>query len=190
MSVDTEHDRGEASVEFDVRDLGLDTAHYETDELEFVVVPRPQLLRNTLLARAEAWVGRDFNAQQKEQCANFIRRLLGEAGVRVAVAERPFDVHLTGDLAQGADFANSFFAASNGRLLGYGDLQPGDLLAFRDTYEGDFPRGCITHVGLYIGEDTMIDRSTAGEPVRRQVLDGWWKERFVVGLRPSELCEA
>lgn len=179
---------GEASVELDVRELGLDPAQYDTDELEFVVTPRALLLRNTLLNRARAWVGQDFQGSSQEQCANFVRRLLAEAGVWVPPAARPFDVHLTGSLPQGPAFANSFFSAENGRLLGYGDLQPGDIIAFRDTYEGDFPKGCITHVGLYLGEDSMIDRSTAGEPVRQQPLDAWWKERFVVGLRPTQLC--
>jgi hypothetical protein len=185
--VDT-HEPGEASIEMDVRDLGLDTALYDTDELEFAVTPRPLLLRNTLLERARAWVGRDFAADTPEQCANFIRRLLRETGLWVAPAAKPFDIHLTGRLPQGPAFANSFFSAKNGRLLGYGDLLPGDLVAFRDTYEGDFPKGCITHVGLYVEQDLMIDRATTGQPVRRQTLDGWWKERFVIGLRPSELC--
>lgn len=178
----------EASIEIDIRDLGLDTAAYATDEIDFVVTPRPVLLRNTLIERAKAWVGRDFNGQAQEQCANFVRRVLGESGVCIPASERPFDVHLTGDLPQGPAFANSFFSTSNGHLLGYGDLQSGDLMAFRDTYEGDFPKGCITHVGIYIEDDAMIDRSTAGEPVRRQPMDAWWKERFVVGLRPKDLC--
>jgi hypothetical protein len=179
----------ESSIEMDVRDLGLDPAQFDTDELEFAVTPRPILLRNTLLERARAWIGRDYKGQNAEQCANFVRRLLSESGIWIPAAEKPFDIHLTAGLAQGGAFANSFFSAKNGKLLGYGDLEPGDLLAFRDTYEGDFPRGCITHVGLYIAADTMIDRSTAGEPVRQQELDGWWKERFAVGLRAKELCQ-
>lgn len=177
-----------ASVELDIRDLGLDTAAYATDELDFVVTPRPILLRNTLVERSKAWVGHDFSGQKTEQCANFVRRVLAESGICVAAAAKPFDVHLTGELAQGPDFANSFFSSENGRLLGYAELTPGDLMAFRDTYEGDFPKGCITHVGIWVGEDHMIDRSTAGEPVRRQQMDAWWKERFVVGLRPKALC--
>ena len=178
----------EASIEIDIRDLGLDTAAYATDELDFVVTPRPVLLRNTFIERAKAWIGRDFNGQAQEQCANFVRRVLAESGVCVPAAEKPFDVHLTGELPQGPAFANSFFSTANGQLLGYGDLRSGDLMAFRDTYEGDFPKGCITHVGIYMEDDAMIDRSTAGEPVRRQPMDAWWKERFVVGLRPKEFC--
>lgn len=184
----SENDPGEASLEIDVRDLGLDPAYYETDELEYAVTPRPLLLRNTLLERANGWVGHQFRGQTKEQCANFVRRLLAESGLTLPPAAVPFDSHLTSSLPQGPEFANSFFSASNGRLVGFGEMEPGDLLAFRDTYEGDFPAGCITHVGLYAGNNEMIDRSTAGEPIRRQPLDDWWKARFVVALRATELC--
>ncbi len=178
----------ETSVELRLRDLGLDSSAYDTDELEFVVTPRPELLRATLLLRARAWVGHPFSGNAKEQCANFIRRVFVESGIWMPAPVRPFDIHLTEGLPQGRAFANSLFSAELGQLLGYGDLVPGDLLAFRDTYEGEFPKGCITHVGLYDGKDVMIDRSTGGEPVRRKALDGWWKERFVVGLRPHDFC--
>ena len=177
----------ETSVEMRLRDLGLDSSAYDTDELEFVVTPREELLRATLLLRARAWVGHAFSGDEKEQCANFIRRLFAESGIWMTPAKKPFDFHLTEGLPQGPAFANSLFSAELGQLLGYGDLKAGDLMAFRDTYEGEFPKGCITHVGLYEGEDVMIDRSTGGEPVRRQDVDGWWKERFVVGLRPHDL---
>ncbi len=178
----------ESSVEMDVRSLGIDPKDMEeTGELQYAVIPRGEVLRATLVARARSWVGHDFRGDEKEQCANFVRRLLAESGLTVGVAKAPFDCHLTADLEQGPSFANSFFSSNHGVLLGYGDLRPGDLVAFRDTYEGDFPKGCITHVGVWIGEGKMVDRSTAGEPVRELELDQWWKERFVVGLRPAAL---
>jgi cell wall-associated NlpC family hydrolase len=180
---------GESSVEMDISDMGIDPRDMEeTGELEYVVTPHPELLRQTFIARAKSWVGHKFQGDEKEQCANFIRRLMSESGIRVLPAKRPFDFHLTGKLEQGPSFANSFFSAENGLLLGFSDLKPGDLVAFRDTYEGDFPEGCITHVGVWVSEMSMVDRATAGEPVRELVLNKWWKTRFVVGLRPQELC--
>lgn len=178
----------ESSVELDAVSVELDPSQFDTDELDLPFLPRAQLLRNTLLLRAQSWVGHEFGAAKKEQCANFIHQLLAECGIKVKPAVRPFDWNLTSGLAQGPAFANSFFSSNNGRLLGYGDLLPGDLVAFRDTYEGEFPLGCITHVGLWVADETMIDRSTAGDPVRQLVLDAWWKARFVVGLRPYPLC--
>ncbi len=178
----------ESSVEMDAATLGIDPLNIEdTDEIEYAVTPRPELLKRTLLARAESWVGHNFEGGKKEQCANFIRRLLAESCLNVPPAQKLFDANLTANLKQGSSFANSFFSADNGSLLGYADLEAGDLICFRDTYEGDFPAGCITHVALWVDGDTVIDRSTAGEPVRKLVLDEWWKQRFVVGLRPFQL---
>ena len=180
---------GESSVEMDVRSMGIDPMDIEeTGELEYAVTPRHELLKKTLVTRAKFWLGYEFRGNEKEQCANFVRRLLAESGITVPPAEKPFDCHLTGELEQGPSFANSFFSAKNGALQGYGDLEPGDLVAFRDTYEGDFPKGCITHVGVWIGRESMIDRATAGEPVRELRLDDWWRDRFVVGLRPWQIC--
>ena len=179
----------ESSVEMDISDIGIDPREMEeTGELEYVVTPHPLLLSQTLVARAKSWVGHKFHGDEKEQCANFIRRLLKEAGFRVPPAKKPFDFHLTEKLEQGPSFANSFFSAENGTLLGFSDLQPGDLVAFRDTYKGDFPEGCITHVAIWVSEGSMVDRATAGDPVREIVLNKWWKTRFVVGLRPRQLC--
>ncbi|MGE0493753.1 MAG: C40 family peptidase [Vulcanimicrobiota bacterium] len=137
-----------------------------------------------ILQVAQGWVGRDFRPGELEQCANFVRHVFQEAGVELPVAARPVDWEWTGHLPQGADYANSFFSDEVGCHIDLEQLQPGDLLAFRDTYPGDFPPQSITHVGIYAGGGTMIDRSTAGEPVRRIPLDPWWRERFVEARRP------
>ena len=137
-----------------------------------------------ILEAARDWVGRDFRPGELEQCANFVRTVFGEAGVQLPVADRPVDWKWTSHLPQGPDYANSFFSAEVGRRIAFEELEPGDLLAFRDTYQGDFPPQSITHVGIYAGHGYMIDRSTAGEPVRHILLDDWWRERFVEGCRP------
>lgn len=182
--------RREASVEMSVTELGIDPRDMEdTGEFDYPIIPRAELLRRTLVTRARAWVGHEFGKKEKEQCAYFVRRLLAESGIWVPPAKVPFDSHLTSELEQGPGYANSFFSTKNGLLLGYADLQPGDLVAFRDTYQGDFPAGCITHVGVWVGDGSMVDRSTEGEPVRELRLDDWWKTRFVIGLRPDQLSE-
>lgn len=137
-----------------------------------------------VLAVARSWVGREFHPGQQEQCANFVRQVFQEAGVELAVAARPVDWESCGHLPQGPDYANSFFSDEVGLAIGWGELAPGDLVAFRDTYEGDFPAGCITHVGIYAGAGQMIDRSTADGPVRQIPLSDWWRERFVEARRP------
>lgn len=133
---------------------------------------------------AREWVGRAFCEGEVEQCANFVRQVFGEAGVSLAVARRPVDWELTADLPQGPDYANSFFSDEVGVRVPFDELEPGDLLAFRNTYQGDFPPDSITHVGIYSGDNKMIDRSTASEPVREIELTEWWLERLVEARRP------
>ena len=140
---------------------------------------------------AESWVGLDFKKGRVEQCAAFVRAVFGEAAVPLEVASRPVDFELTRELPQGPDFANSFFSDEVGVRVGsLQEARAGDLLAFRDTYEGDFPSGCITHVGIYVGQGCMIDRSTGDQAVRRICLDAWWLERLVEVRRPHGLANS
>ncbi len=138
-----------------------------------------------VLEVARAWVGREFRPGQLEQCANFVRTVFREAGLELRVARRPVDWEWTSELAQGPDFANSFFSDEVGQRVEPDQLEPGDLIAFRDTYQGDFPPQSITHVGIYMGGGRMIDRATGGEPVRQLILDQWWYDRIVEGRRPT-----
>lgn len=142
-----------------------------------------------VLKVAHEWVGLEFKPGRVEQCAAFVRAVFGEAGVPLGIARRPSDWELTKHLAQGPDFANSFFSDEVGKLItSLEEARPGDLLAFRNTYQGDFPPDCITHVGIYAGEGRMIDRSTSSEPVRHIELSEWWRERLAEIRRPSSLA--
>jgi cell wall-associated NlpC family hydrolase len=140
-----------------------------------------------VLKAARSWLGLDFKPGCPEQCAAFVRAVFGEAGVPLAVSSRPRDFELTQNLEQGPEYANSFFGDEVGPVVSWEEALPGDLLAFRDTYEGDFPPGCITHVGIFAGEGQMIDRSTRGTPVREIALEGWWREHLVEIRRPLAL---
>lgn len=142
------------------------------------------------MERARAWVGREFESGKVEQCANFVRRVFHQAGVRLGQAHRPSDWRWTHDLPQGPEFANSFFSDDVGRSIALDRLEPGDLLAFQNTYAGEFPPESITHVGIYSGNGRMIDRSTASEPVREIELSDWWKARLVEARRPFSYLEA
>ena len=143
--------------------------------------------RKQVMEVAKSWLGLDFKPGRSEQCAAFVRAVYGEAGIPLGVARTPRDWDLTSSLAQGPQFANSFFSDEVGEAVPWEQAREGDLLAFRDTYEGDFPAGCITHVGIYGGEGHMIDRSTSSEPVRRIPVQGFWRERLVEVLRPRAL---
>lgn len=133
-----------------------------------------------------SWVDVDFAPGLTEQCANFVRHLFGEFELELPVVCQPCDWSLTKDLEQGPTFANSFFGSETGPLISsLSKARCGDLLAFSDTYEGDFPKGCITHVGIYWGEGMMIHRGTFSKPVEKQRLTDWWRERLVEIRRPE-----
>jgi len=60
------------------------------------------------------------------------------------------------------------------------DVKKGDLLFF--TTPG---KSGVTHVGIYIGNGTMIDASSGvGEVVRRSCMTNYWKANFVCARRP------
>lgn len=132
---------------------------------------------------ALSWVGKDFRPGQGEQCAQFVRAMFAQAGEVVGVAARPSDWQHTQSLPQGPGYANSFAGDDVGELVSsVGRLQPGDVVMFHNTY-GDYPRGTITHVGLYTGGGYMVHRPTAARPVERVALAGYWEGLFVEGRR-------
>lgn len=136
---------------------------------------------------ARAWVGRHFNAGQREQCAWFVRQVFAESGIKLPTAHRPADWDLTHDLGQGPGYANSLSGPELGPKVELANLVGGDLLLFRDTYRGDFPVGSITHVAVYVGEGYFVHRPTADAPVAMEPLTAGWKALWFEARRPASL---
>lgn len=129
---------------------------------------------NKLTSVALSWVGKDFNPGQTEQCANFVRAMLKEAGFDIGVTSKPSDNYFP----TGISYANGFAGDDIGKQIkAQVDLMPGDIVLFKNTY-GDYPDGTITHVGIYTGNGYFIHRPTAAKPVILQKLEayGCWKE--------------
>ena len=60
------------------------------------------------------------------------------------------------------------------------DLKRGDLLFFTDDDAG----GVVTHTGIYIGGNTMIDASSSnGKVVKRSCTTSYWTRNFVCARR-------
>lgn len=133
---------------------------------------------------AEAWVGTDFHPGQTEQCAVFVRHVFRKAGIDLPVAKHPTDWEQTKNQAQGPGYANSFAGDEVGRrITRIADLRPGDIVMWRNTY-GDYARGTITHVGIYVGGGMFVHRPTSTRPVEKAHLSGFWADLFVEGRRP------
>jgi cell wall-associated NlpC family hydrolase len=59
------------------------------------------------------------------------------------------------------------------------DLKPGDLVFFRVNGNG------VSHVGIYAGDDRLVDAPQTGGRVRMVRLDDeWYRERYVGAGRP------
>ncbi|PSN13963.1 hypothetical protein C7293_13805 [filamentous cyanobacterium CCT1] len=138
-------------------------------------------------AQALTWKGVNFKAGQTARCADWVRRVLAEAGVNVGVAKG----------SAGPLMADSFHGAELGELiLDVGQLRPGDIVMFADTYRGPgrspiAGRGRITHVGIVTSCDAtgcmMMDRPTAARPVQHRRVSTF---KFHSALRPAEYGKA
>ena len=88
----------------------------------------------------------------------------------VYYVHRQFGVTLNRDAA--AQFAN-------GRSVSRGELQPGDIVFFADTYA----RG-ISHDGIYLGGGRFVHAVQPGSGVRVTSMgDGYWSPKFVGARR-------
>ena len=131
-----------------------------------------------VVSAAATWVGKEFKPGETARCADWVREVIKAAGVEVGVANG----------SAGPLMADSFHGAELGEMiLDAGQLQPGDIVMFADTYNGPgrapiAGRGRITHVGIYVGDGEIIDRSTMSAPVRQRALTTF---KFHSALRPS-----
>lgn len=68
-------------------------------------------------------------------------------------------------------------------------LVTGMLVVFERTYDAVAPEGVgpeddMTHIGVYVGDGYFIDYGGSPAGVRKQKLEGWWKERVQFYLKP------
>jgi cell wall-associated NlpC family hydrolase len=55
------------------------------------------------------------------------------------------------------------------------DLRPGDLV----FYSSSGPRGTVSHVALYAGNDTIVHARRPGIALREDALSTWWTQNLV-----------
>lgn len=133
-----------------------------------------------VVEEAMSWVGKSFRPGVHAQCANFVRHIFKSLDIDVAVSKQPFDKAVQWNGPHPAR-AQSFFGKDVGILItNKEDLQPGDLVAFANTY-GNWGKGAITHIGIYVGNGMMVDRSTRSKPVYHRPISTF---KFAVGVRP------
>lgn len=145
---------------------------------------------DVLAHQALQWNGKSFAPGVKEQCMNWVRKVLEQAqhpyAARVTAA--PVDKHWTGP-----SLASSLAGRDLGAMIvKIEDLEKGDIVTFNDTYYvgREFGRGTITHVGIALGPTSFIHRNTMSAPVNVQPFAGMWKSNFRAGLRVPQTIKA
>jgi len=136
---------------------------------------------NRVAGKAIAWVGKSYKPGQRERCADFVRFVLRQSNVRMGITRKPWDAGK--QYHNGSLMARSFFGNDIGIILtNSNQFQKGDLIGFTNTY-GNFRRGAITHVGIYVGKGRIVDRSTMSALVRIRSLSSFSNSQ-IIGVRP------
>ena len=122
--------------------------------------PKPR----NIVEKALSWLGIKYRFAGNDEkrgvdCAGLVKRVFGDSGVRLPRTA-----------------AEQF---RHGLEVALDELQPGDLVFFRDTYK----RG-ISHVGIYIGERRFVHAASTRRSVVVDKLDTpYYLTRFAGGRR-------
>ncbi|MHB1159453.1 MAG: C40 family peptidase [Chloroflexota bacterium] len=120
---------------------------------------RVAAIARSYLGYPYAWAG--DSPQTGFDCSGFDEYVYREAGIPIP----PHD--LWGQMNSGSRVAP-------------GELQPGDLVFFQNTYV----RG-LSHGGIYLGDGHFVHATDEGSGVRISSLgEGYWAARFLAGSRP------
>lgn len=111
---------------------------------------------------------RAYKAGQTRRCADFVSTMI----IRSKTEAQGF--YFT-ELA--ANFAKM------GSKVSLQELQPGDIVLFKNTYSGA-PVPAYTHVGIYVGDGHMVHRPTSYRDVEVEpIMSGYWRSHFTEARR-------
>ena len=114
-------------------------------------------------------------------CALFVRHVFRHCGANLAEAKKPSDWADSKNMPQGAGYANSLAGDEIGvKIATKLQLRAGDLVFWRKTFSKFANSPVITHVGIYAGNNHIVDRGDSGVHVRS--MDTF--PHFVEGRRP------
>lgn len=136
------------------------------------------------IALADAASGLKYKPNQSARCADYVENVLQRAGwnIKDTITKEPLDQFRQ----TGKYMANRFAGPDIGTVItNVNDLQPGDLVVFRNTY-GNWERGAITHVAIVVSKKMIVDRGTASAPVLHRSINTFNKDgenKIVAGIR-------
>jgi NlpC/P60 family len=134
-------------------------------------VADPHAAASKLVSHVKGWKGRQFQTGQRERCAAFVRQMFKDVGIPIPVVTKPTDFNLLPPgSGVGENHADSFAGDTVGPKVNVEHVRPGDIVMYQNTY-GNYRRGVITHVAIYVGDGTIIHRPTAAKPVINERLN-------------------
>lgn len=114
-----------------------------------------------ILAAAYSWLSVPYRYGSAQRtgtdCSGFTMRVYEEAGMMLPRSAR--EQYLLG------------------QYVTLNELLPGDLVFFNTTGKG------VSHVGLYIGDSTMIHASTKNGVITQSLFDGYYTRTFIAAKR-------
>lgn len=125
-----------------------------------------------VVSLATSWAGKNIHTipgSPHDTCAFFVRHVfrnaLHKAGeMRVAINRPYYKESGVRSLPTNENMADSLAGDEVGMKVPAMQMQPGDILLFKDTYykPSEFPIGSITHVGICVGENGLMADSSGG----------------------------
>lgn len=133
--------------------------------------PAPGSVAEALVSEAEAWLGTPYlwagNTKDGVDCSGFIMAVYRDAaGIRLPRTTRDMNKHC--------------------RKVDSDRRAVGDLLFFSSRNSG----GQVAHVGMYIGNNTMIHASSSRGVVKDNLSLKYYREHFIGVGRPPMLADA
>ena len=139
--------------------------HCPSPEAAYGAQPWNAATGNRLADIAASMNGVHFKPGQTCRCADFVSTMIERAGL----APPGFRHEVSCDRLQ-----------RYGRPVDRGDLKPGDVVYFGNTWRP----GRYTHVGIYLGNGRFAHRPTANRPVRIDSLDrGYYASKYTGARR-------
>lgn len=144
-------------------------------------------LLGKVLNEAESKLQQNFLGNTPDNCANFVRACFRDAGYILPETRSPSDLAICqrNGYPLGPGYANSLAGNEIGRKLPVDQAQPGDIVLFLNLgASSSFAQGSITHVGICVGDNMMIDHGESGMH-KRNFRDWPGSANFAEARRPK-----
>lgn len=135
---------------------------------------QPRNISSEVAHNALEWAGKSYKPGESFRCQDFVNHVLDQTypdlANRIGTSRNPVDGMESGPL-----LASRFAGSDVSQRVSLKDAQPGDIVVFTNTFKDEngreYPKGTITHVGIYVGDGKMVHRPTSDRSVELTSVD-------------------